>query len=151
MSANLTGGCLCGAVRYELTQAPVWAHSCHCSRCRKTSGSAFASNLFFALDALRYSQGDEHLRSFKPPDAERFTHVFCSRCGSSLPFVNQDRGLAGVPMGSLDGDPGYAPRAHIFVGSKAPWFTIGDELPQHPEALGSAGEGERAQRREGES
>jgi hypothetical protein len=134
---TLAGSCLCGAVRYELTQRPVWAHHCHCSRCRKTSGAAFASNLFFRLEALRYSCGEEHLRSFKPPDAERFTHVFCGRCGSSLPFRNEARDLVGVPMGSLDGDPDFAPRAHIFVGSKAPWFTISDPLPQHPEALGS--------------
>lgn len=135
---KLVGSCLCGAIRYELTQAPVWAHSCHCSRCRKTSGAAFASNLFFPLDALRYSQGENRLRSFKPPGAERFTHVFCEVCGSTLPFLNEQRGLVGVPMGGLDGDPGYSPRAHIFTESKAPWFTITDGLPQHPGALGSA-------------
>lgn len=141
-STNLTGSCLCGAVRYELSQEPVWAHSCHCSRCRKTSGAAFASNLFFPSDALSYSQGEDHVRSFKLPEARRFTHFFCGRCGSTLPFRNEERGLVGVPMGGLDADPEYAPRAHIFVGSKAPWFTICDALPQHPEALGSGAERE---------
>jgi hypothetical protein len=134
---SVTGGCLCGAVRYELTGAPVWAHHCHCSRCRRITGSAFASNLFAARDALRYTRGESHLRSYKVPEAERFTHVFCDVCGSSLPFVNESLGLVGIPMGSLDGDPGIAPRAHIFVDSKAPWFTITDRLPQHPTALGS--------------
>ncbi|HBZ72157.1 MAG TPA: hypothetical protein DEP35_21475 [Deltaproteobacteria bacterium] len=66
----LTGSCLCGAVQYELTQRPVWSHNCHCSRCRKASGTAFASNLVFKIDALQYSRGKEHLRSFKPHDAE---------------------------------------------------------------------------------
>jgi hypothetical protein len=136
--ASLTGSCLCGAVRYELTQSPVWAHHCHCSRCRKASGAAFASNLFLPRDALRYTQGAEALRSFKPPDAERFTHAFCEVCGSTLPFLNEARGLVVVPMGSLDADPGYRPRAHIFTASRAPWFTITDALPQHPAALGSA-------------
>lgn len=134
---GLTGSCLCGGVRYELTEAPVWAHNCHCSRCRKSGGGAFASNLFFPIDALRYTEGEEHLRSFQPPEAERFTHVFCGRCGSTLPFVNQARGLVGVPMGGLDGDPGFGPRAHIFVDSKAPWFAINDLLPRHPTVLGS--------------
>jgi len=134
---TLAGSCLCGAVRYELTGAPIWSHNCHCSRCRKTSGAAFASNLFFKIDALEWTRGEELLRSFKPADAERFTHVFCSRCGSTLPFLNEARGLVGVPMGSLDDDPRYAPRAHIFVDSKAPWFTIVDPLPQHAEALGA--------------
>jgi len=136
--ANHEGGCLCGAVRYELTQAPVWAHNCHCSRCRKASGTAFASNLFFPRDALRYTQGEDALRSFKLPEAERFTQVFCALCGSPLPFPSKQPGLVGVPMGSLDTDSGYRPQAHIFTGSGAPWFTITDTLPQHPDALGSA-------------
>jgi hypothetical protein len=135
MSVKLTGSCLCGAVRYELSQAPVWSHNCHCSRCRKTSGTAFASNLFFRQEAFSYSTGENLLGSFKVPQAERFTHVFCKRCGSTLPFVNEARGLVGVPMGTLDADPDLRPRAHIFVSSKAPWFTITDALPQHTEGL----------------
>ena len=139
----ITGSCLCGEVRYELTQTPVWSHHCHCSRCRKTSGGAYATNSFVPLDAFRYLQGETHLRSYKPPQAERFTHVFCNLCGSTLPFRNEARGLVGVPMGSLDDDPGLTPRAHIFVESKAPWFSITDALPQHPTALGTgAGRGE---------
>lgn len=133
----LAGSCLCGAVRYELTEAPDWSHSCHCSRCRKATGAAFASNLFVPLEALRYTAGEEHLRSFQPPDAERFIHTFCGICGATLPSDNQARGRAVVPMGSLDGDPGLSPKAHIWVDSRAAWDTITDELPQHPEALGS--------------
>lgn len=83
------------------------------------------------LEALHYTQGEDLLQSYKLPDAERFTHVYCKVCGSSLPFLNGDRGVSVVPMGSLDDDPGLEPSAHIFVGSKAPWFTITDSLPQH--------------------
>jgi hypothetical protein len=137
METKITGGCLCGAVRYELSREPIWSHNCHCSRCRKATGSAFAANLFFPLDALSYPRGEELLASFEPPDAERFSHVFCSRCGSTLPFRNETRGLVGVPMGSLDDDPGFSPRAHIFVDSKAPWFEISDDLPRHTEGLDS--------------
>ena len=133
----LRGSCLCGAIRYELTHAPSWSVCCHCSRCRKTSGTAFAANLFVPLEALRYIAGAEHLRSFKPPEAERFIHAFCGICGATLPSDNQAYGLAVVPMGSLDDDPGLSPRAHIWVDSRAPWDTITDDLPQHPEALGS--------------
>ncbi len=136
----ISGSCLCGEIRYELTQEPVWAHNCHCQRCRKVRGSAFASNLFVPLDALRYLCGEESLQSYKLPEAERFTHVFCRQCGSSLPFRNEARGTVVVPMGSLDDDPGHPPDAHIYVGSKAPWFTITDSLPQNPEHLGSAPE-----------
>ncbi len=136
-NAILTGSCLCGAVRYELTQPPIWSHHCHCSRCRKATGAGFASNLFFPIEAFRFSDGEDHLRSFKPPDAERFTHAFCNVCGSTLPFINKARGRVVVPMGSLDDDPDFGPRAHIFVESKAPWVAITDTLPRHPAALGS--------------
>jgi hypothetical protein len=81
----IQGSCLCGTARYELTQDPLWAHNCHCSRCRKTRGAAFASNLFVARDGFRFSQGQEQVRSYKPPGAERFTHAFSAKCGSSLP------------------------------------------------------------------
>mgnify|MGYP006109244463 CR=1 FL=1 len=133
----LSGSCLCGAVRYELTGAPSWAHDCYCSRCRKVTGTGFAANLFVPLGAFSFVKGEQHVRSFKPPDAERFTHAFCERCGASLPTSNEANGLMVVPMGSLDDDPGCSPQAHIWVGSKAPWVTIEDALPQHPEALGS--------------
>jgi len=136
MGTTISGSCLCGAVHFELTQEPIGSHLCHCSRCRKSSGSAFASNLFFKSEALRFSCGRELLRSFKPADAERFTHIFCGRCGSTLPFSNEARGLVGVPMGTLDDDPHYPPRAHAWVDSKAPWFAICDQLPRYPRALG---------------
>jgi hypothetical protein len=134
---SMTGSCLCGAVRYEVTQDPVWAHNCHCSRCRKTRGSAFASNLFVAGDGVRFLQGEDQLQSYKPADAERFTHVFCRHCGSTMPWRDERRGMVVVPMGSLDDDPGITPRANIFVESKAPWFTITDDLPQTQGAPGS--------------
>lgn len=140
MSAgDITGGCLCGAVRYRLTRPPDWAHVCHCSRCRRATGTSFAVNLFVPIDALEFTRGEDRVRLFKPPEAERFTHAFCGTCGGTLPFRNPARGRAVVPMGSLDGDPGIRPRAHIFVGSKAPWTPLADDLPRHPEALGSGG------------
>lgn len=135
MGAAIEGSCLCGAIAYELTQEPAWAHLCHCQRCRKIRGSAFAANLFVPLDGLRFTRGEDLVASYKHPLAERFTHCFCRVCGSSLPFRNVARGVAVVPMGSLDDDPSYTPRAHIYVGSKAPWFTITDTLPQFEEQI----------------
>jgi len=131
----IRGSCLCGAVGYEILQPPQWAHNCHCRRCRKIRGTAFAANLFVPLDAFRYTRGEKKLRSYKIPEAERFTHVFCQKCGSSLPFLNVARGVAVIPMGSLDDAPGMSPKAHIFVDSKADWFTITDTLPQYAELV----------------
>ena len=76
------------------------------------------------------------MQKFKPSGAERFTSAFCRECGSSMPWANPARGVVVVPMGAVDDDPGVRSRAHIFVGSKAPWFTITDALPQHPERPG---------------
>ncbi|HXC52362.1 MAG TPA: GFA family protein [Candidatus Limnocylindrales bacterium] len=134
---TIPGSCLCGAVRFEVTGDPLWAHNCHCSRCRKTRGAAFASNLFIGEDGFRYIEGESEVRSYKPPGAERFTHAFCTRCGSSMPWRNESRAMVVVPMGCLDGDPGIEPRANIFVESKATWFAITDALPQSPAAPGS--------------
>ena len=131
----LRGSCLCGAVRYELTDAPFWSHVCHCSRCRKITGSPFAANAFVPLESLRYVAGEEELGSYKVPEAERFSHTFCTVCGSPLPSPNPSKSRVVIPMGSLDDDPGLSPKAHIWVDSKAAWDVIADDLPQHPEAL----------------
>lgn len=127
------GSCLCGAVAFELTADPTWAHHCHCSRCRKSRGAAFATNLFVPEDGFRFTKGEDLVRTFQPPDAERFTSAFCSVCGSSLPWFNRMHGNVVVPMGVLDDDPGIQGLANIFVASKAPWFEITDDLPQFPE------------------
>jgi hypothetical protein len=130
---RLDGGCLCGAVRFELTREPVWSHYCHCSRCRKITGAACAANLFLPSDGLRFSQGQELLRTFRLPGSTHFRHVFCERCGSTMPFADEVLKLAVVPLGSLEGDhPGLAPRVHMFVDSKAPWHAISDSLRRNP-------------------
>jgi hypothetical protein len=86
--------------------------------------------LFVPLQGFRFRRGEDLLETFTLAEAERFSHVFCRRCGASMPFRSSERGLAGIPMGALDGDPGMSPQNHIFVGSKAPWVEIRDDLPQ---------------------
>jgi hypothetical protein len=127
------GSCLCGGVAFELTEAPALARFCHCSRCRKARAAAHASNLVGAADGLSWLRGTELLRSYKVPEARFFTQVFCRVCGGKLPRVDPERGIAVLPLGSLDDDPGRGPEHHIFVASKAPWFEITDDLPQHAE------------------
>jgi hypothetical protein len=128
----LRGGCLCGAVAYETRalrpdEAIV---RCHCRRCRKARAAAHNANYFVERESFRWLRGEELVRSFKLPEAERFTQAFCGECGSSQPAV---RVRAVVPAGTLDDDPGRVDGAHIFVGSKAPWFEIRDALPQYAE------------------
>jgi len=134
------GSCLCGAVAYDVRAAPDTIINCHCSRCRKARGAAHASNLFVQPDQFSWTRGESLVQRYKVPEATRFAHCFCRDCGSSLPRIADDNVM--IPAGSLDHDPGARERMHIFVESMAPWYTIADELPQHPEGPGS-GERER--------
>lgn len=127
------GSCLCGGVRYRLEAPPALARHCHCGRCRKARAAAHATNLLLAAEGVRFTRGEELLRSYKVPEARFFTVAFCATCGGGLPRVDRERGIAVVPMGALDDDPGIRPGSHIFVGSRAPWFEIRDGLPQHAE------------------
>jgi hypothetical protein len=128
------GSCLCGGVTFVVTGEPLWSVHCHCTRCRKARGAAFASNLVTRADGVRLLAGKDLVASWKVPDARWFTTIFCRRCGAKAPRFDHERDLAIVPMGALDDDPGVRPQAHIFVGSKAPWDVITDDLPQHAAA-----------------
>ena len=128
------GSCLCGGIAFEIDEpvsGPIC--NCHCSRCRKGRAAAHASNLFVALPHFRWLRGAERIDEFKLPEAERFTQAFCRTCGSPMPKLYLQRDRAVVPAGSLDDDPGAREEIHIFVGSKAPWYAIVDDLPQHDE------------------
>lgn len=130
---QIPGSCLCGGVAFVITGPPLRAYYCHCSRCRKARAAAHAANLFVAAEVVRFTRGSDLLASYKVPEARRFMQVFCRLCGSPMPRLDPERGLAVVPMGSLDDVPGIRPSRHIFVGSMAPWYTIADELPQDAE------------------
>ena len=124
------GSCLCGDVTYEISGAPVAMYQCHCSRCRKSRGSAHGANLFYKLDHFRWKQGESQVVDYRLPEAKRFGAAFCHRCGAATPRVSLERGIVVVPAGALDTDPGMKPIAHLFVASKAPWFEITDSIPQ---------------------
>jgi hypothetical protein len=127
------GSCLCGSVAFRIEGEPIVARSCHCGRCRKARGTAHATNMLVPIDGLRFTRGDDELTSYKIPEAKFYTQAFCRICGSKAPRVDVGRGFAIVPMGSLDDDPGIRPSEHIWVGSKAPWHEITDDLPRYDE------------------
>src|SRR5579863_5611319 len=126
----ITGSCLCGAVRYEASETGMAVH-CHCSRCRKWHGAAFASIVRVPLDTLRITSGEESISRY--PSSPGIDRCFCKVCGSSLFTLRHDLGRAHVRLGTVDGDPGVRPSLHAFVGSKASWFEITDSLPQYDE------------------
>ena len=128
MTRTLAGSCFCGAVHYAVADEFVYAMNCHCSNCRRTTGSAFKPFAGIERAKLGLTKGADTLMVFGEENAND-TH--CRVCGSLLYSVVRDGAYVHVAMGTLVDDPGIRPTRHIFVGSKAPWFTITDDLPQH--------------------
>jgi hypothetical protein len=123
------GQCFCGAVRYEVEGPFETMMSCHCSMCRKHHGAPFATYVSSPLSGFRWLSGADSLGKFESSPGN--SRSFCRICGSVAPMLLQGMGLALCPAGNLDGDLGIKPQAHLFVGSKAPWYEIADSLPQH--------------------
>lgn len=129
----IRGSCLCAKVTWQLSGEPIVARNCHCERCRKARSAAFTSNLVIPASGVRFTSGEDETRTYKVPEARFFSQTFCATCGGAAPRVDPQRGIAIVPMATLDDDPGIALSEHIFVDSKAPWHEITDDLPQYPE------------------
>ena len=125
----LAGQCLCGAVHYEVADEFAYAANCHCSDCRRATGSAFKPFAGIALSRLRVTKGRSRLLVYG--DARANHDVHCKVCGSFLYTAFPDRAWVHVVLGTLVDAPTIRPTSHIFVGDKAPWFTITDNLPQH--------------------
>jgi hypothetical protein len=124
----LAGKCFCGAVRYEVADAFLYAMNCHCSNCRRTTGSAFKPFAGIEREKLTVIQGADGLLIY---GEDKLHDAHCGTCGSLLYSVVRDGTWVHVAMGSLVDAPSIRPSCHIFVGSKAPWFIITDDLPRH--------------------
>jgi hypothetical protein len=125
---KLAGQCYCGAVRYQVQDAFLYAANCHCSQCRRTTGSAFKPFAGIGREQLALIQGEDALLIVGDPTGH---DAHCGRCGSLLYSVVRDGAFVHVAMGTLVDAPSIRPSKHIFVGSKAPWFEITDDLPQY--------------------
>ena len=125
-----TGGCLCAGVTYAIDAEIAPFTLCHCSMCRKASGTAFAANVSVPGDAFKLTGGEQLLKHYQSSSGKK--RFFCGRCGSPL-FVRYDShpDSVRVRVGTLDTPIGARPRSHIFATSKAGWFEIHDALPQH--------------------
>jgi hypothetical protein len=128
--STLDGGCWCGRVRYRVEDAFLYASNCHCSRCRAATGSAFKPFAGIEREKLELTEGADALL-VHGDDALNDTR--CASCGSLLFSVVRDGEYVHVALGSLVDAPAIRPTKHIFVGSKAPWFEITDDLPQFEE------------------
>ena len=140
MKLPLTGGCNCGAVRYEVTEPLVRASYCHCKRCQRRSGAGASPQAHPAPGAFRIVAGEDRLRMWKPPegDGEKW---FCGECGSAMFGRNPSHPESvGIRMGTFDHDPGIRPTARQFVAYAAPWEPLPDDgLPRWAESRHAPG------------
>ena len=129
----LTGTCLCAGVCFEVRGRLTPIQCCHATRCRKATGSAFAPEVAARSADFRWIRGEELVRVFEAPllhEPPAYRRAFCRVCGSPLPVVNPGAPFVVLLAGVLNEDPEVRPFRHVFVGSKAPWFEILDELPK---------------------
>jgi hypothetical protein len=126
----LQGRCGCGAVHYEVADEFRYSANCHCSQCRAATGSAFKAFAGIERDKLTVTEGGDRLMVF---GEDELNDTRCATCGSLLYSVVREGQWVHVAMGSLVDDPTIRPSDHIYVGSKAPWFEITDDLPQNEE------------------
>ncbi len=127
----IRGSCLCGGVRFEIDGKVSPVGQCHCSLCRKASGTASNAVLLTATRSFRWVVGEELAQTWQRPSGWR--HTFCRVCGSSLPRVHSSGKVVQIPAGILDDDPGTDIARHIFVGSKAAWDEIAGDAPRFEE------------------
>jgi hypothetical protein len=122
----LTGGCNCGAVRFEVTAPLVKASYCHCKRCQRRSGTAFAVGAITRPGSVTVTQGRDHLRTYAPETS--FHKQFCARCGSQLFTIDPETGdVFAVRFGTLDDPPDLPVLGHQFVAYAAPWHPLPDD------------------------
>jgi hypothetical protein len=128
---KVTGSCVCGAVAFEIQSPFMVMQYCHCSRCRKSTGSAHAANLFVDVNRFSFVQGEDQARRWDHPEAKYWSRGFCAQCGSSIPYLTRTGKAYVIPGGNLDDDPGIAPSRNIYFASRAPWYVHASELPTH--------------------
>ena len=132
MAATRTGGCLCGALRYESAGEPVFSLQCHCRDCQRSSGTAYIAAIRVPASGFRITQGAPKRYVAKADSGNEITRVFCGDCGSPLYVqVSPRPDIIGIRVGSLDDPSGFRAEADIFVGSAQPWDHMDPALPKY--------------------
>jgi hypothetical protein len=127
------GSCLCGEVTYEVSGHIGIFQYCHCSRCRKFTGSAHCANMFVRPEHFKWISGESLLGRYEPSDTKHFATTFCTQCGSSLPWLEKTQRTVIIPAGTLDTEPPLLPQQSVFYASKADWYVSPKDLPKHDE------------------
>ena len=128
---ELTGGCVCGAVRFRVTAEPLVAYFCHCTMCQKRSGAPVSAGGTFPMEAFAFTKGKPKIIESLPG----FVRQICGKCGSILGMrAKENPKLASVRLGCLDDPSSVTPEFHIFTSSQVSWCEIADDLPRYPES-----------------
>lgn len=122
MNKPVKGGCLCGRVTFRVSGPFDAFHICHCSQCRRSTGSAHASNIFSSPDRLEWLTGTELVKRYDPEQPGIISKAFCTHCGSLVPYTSASSGRLIIPAGSLSEDPGIRPQDNIFWPDRADWY-----------------------------
>lgn len=130
---SIAGTCLCGSIRFKIKPPLSGFRYCHCSRCRKATGSAHAANIFLPQSQLTWLAGESLIRRFDLPGAQRFAVCFCTRCGTRVPHKITGTENYLVPAGILDSNPEQRPESSIFWASRAAWYVEPQELAKFDE------------------
>ncbi len=132
----IRGSCLCGGIRFEISGRVTPIQICHARRCQKTTGSAFAPEAACRADRFRWTAGEDLIQVYEAPllrEPPPLRRDFCRVCGSPVPVVREDSDFVGFMVGVLDDDPGSRPFRHIFLGQRAAWDELSDDLPRFDE------------------
>ena len=127
----IKGSCLCGQASFQIDMSFQAFKYCHCSRCRKATGSAHASNIFVLPEHFRWISGEKNITRYDLPEAMSFATCFCKICGSPMPHETRSGKQIVVPAGSIDDDPGQHPENNIFWKFRASWYLEPDEITKH--------------------
>lgn len=129
MSETIKGACLCGRVQYQVNGPLEMFHICHCTQCRRSTGSAHASNIFTSKDNIEWLAGEDLVKRFDPDEPGVISKAFCTHCGSLVPYVSAKSGKLIVPAGGLSEEPNIKPQDNIFWKDRASWY---DAVPGAP-------------------
>ena len=132
-SKTTKGSCLCGSVTYVVKGNLGIFQYCHCSRCRKFTGGAFAASLLVAPEDFEWLSGEELVGRYEVEGARHYATQFCRQCGSSLPWLAQSGQAVIVPAGTLDDDPGIRPSQNLYTAFGANWYEQPAGLPAYKE------------------
>ena len=135
MKVPFTGGCLCGEIRYVVTVAPELEYYCHCTDCRKASGTAYHPGIYVSNEGFRLTKGTPKTYTVKADSGRDLPRAFCGTCGSGVYVISHRRPMTSIKAGTLDDPSQFKPTTEIWTSSKVSWASLPDQLDSYPRGV----------------